>query len=303
MNPGKRRRPCRCNTRLHFLSSPLLFLSLILPASSLAQITSDNTHPTVSGAPDLTALAASTLPTTFSTTTVISTAITASPSLSQSTQISSTLSRVTKDNAPPLQPAPTSSATSAASDTNSIDRESHLLNYYFVFLALAGVAVCVAGYMIHRRRRRRKAQFHNSGQTALARDLDGWVNTRRWYYGSGRGGLGGSLARREEGLDEHGEAPPPYKPRADATTDTPGIAGGTTVLPSGEDHDAVTGLSIPLRTLSRAGRATLKPPGYQETIHPISVGEGAVPKTTEIQADTSTGGLLQASRRPSNPAN
>lgn len=48
-------------------------------------------------------------------------------------------------------------------------------------------------------RRRRQRQAHNrfGGQSALARDLETWPGARR-------------PPRREEGLDERGEAPPPY---------------------------------------------------------------------------------------------
>ncbi|KAF2812085.1 uncharacterized protein BDZ99DRAFT_260863 [Mytilinidion resinicola] len=291
MKADNRRRLCRCNARLHLLSSPLLFLFLILPAPSFAQITSDIASPTTPGAP---ASAASTvltsplLPTTFSTSAGSPPTNTASKSLSQSIRTTSVASRVTADNAPPLYPA----STSATSDDHDIDRDSHLINYYFVFLALIGVFALLAIYVLHKRRRRRKAQLRSSGQNALARDLDGWVNTRRWVHGSWRGGAGGGPARQEEGLNEAGEAPPPYKPHGDATADAAGADVAPVTLSSDESRDTVTGLAIPLRTLSRGGRSTLKPPDYQETIHPVSVNESTRPNTTETRPGTSTRELL-----------
>ncbi|KAF2488499.1 hypothetical protein BU16DRAFT_568375 [Lophium mytilinum] len=298
MKADNRRQLCRCNTRLHLLSSSLLFLSLILPASTVAQFTSNSALPTTPGAPASvasTALSSPILPTTFSTSAGSPPANTASKPLSQSSRFTSVASRVTADNAPPLYPASTSSATS---DDHDIDRDSHVINYYFVFLALIAVFALLAIYVLHKRRRRRKAQLRSRGQNALARDLDGWVNTRRWVHGSWRGGAGGGPARQEEGLNEAGEPPPPYKPRVDATTDADGAAGEHATLSLDETRDTVTGLAIPLRTLSRGGRSTLKPPDYQETIQSVSVDESTRPNTSETRPGTSTRELLHPDRPP-----
>lgn len=116
-------------------------------------------------------------------------------------------------------------------------------------------------------------------------------------HGSWRGGAGGGLSRREEGLNEHGEAPPPYQPLADATTAGNTDAEGSEALRPGTAQDAVTGLTIPLRTLSRDGRATLKPPGYQDTIHPMSIESSTRPNTAELPPNSSTGDLLRDSER------
>jgi len=85
----------------------------------------------------------------------------------------------------------------------------------------------------------------NSGQNALARDLDGWTNTRRWVHG--RHWRSDSRNSREDGLNELGEAPPPYVPAAKTATET----GSTEEL------------QVPLRTLSRNGE---RPPGYGEVL-------------------------------------
>lgn len=93
-----------------------------------------------------------------------------------------------------------------------------------------------------------------SGQNALARDMEGWVNTRRRFHGAWRSNQARALVRREEGLNEHGEAPPPYEPNDDATV-TQGLA---------QDH--ASGLSIPLRTYSRDQVDAGRPPEYREAV-------------------------------------
>ena len=79
----------------------------------------------------------------------------------------------------------------------------------------------------------------------------------------------GGRRSAQEGLDERGEAPPPYKPR-----DEEEGAGGTDVVSneesrggSGEERagagDGV--VAIPMRTLGRED-VGLKPPDYEETL-------------------------------------
>jgi len=94
--------------------------------------------------------------------------------------------------------------------------------------------------------------MRRSGHNALARDLDGWVNTRRWMHGAWRYNQSAAFVRREEGLNEHGEAPPPYRPKGEATADV------------GASHDVTTGLTIPLRTLPRDETERSRLPGYEE---------------------------------------
>jgi hypothetical protein len=123
------------------------------------------------------------------------------------------------------------------------DQKSGLLNYYFVFLALFIGLLFLGVYFIHKRKRARKAAFQNSSQNALARDLGNWNNPRRWMHGNLR-----TNPTHHEGLNELGEAPPPYKaPEADAT-------------PGAEPQ-------IPLRTLSRSSaNMPIKPPDYGEVL-------------------------------------
>jgi hypothetical protein len=141
------------------------------------------------------------------------------------------------------------------SDPTAQPKES-VFNYYFLILVAFGVLVAVGLWWIRRRRKRRKEQMRLSGQHALARDLDGWVNTRRWIHGTWRHNQAAAFVRREEGLNEHGEAPPPYQP----THEAPVASGEPQVR-----QDPVSGLSIPLRTLSRDAIETLRPPEYRET--------------------------------------
>jgi hypothetical protein len=149
------------------------------------------------------------------------------------------------------------------------------LNYYFVFLALFLALLFLGLYGLHRRRKIKKARLHNNRQTALARDVDGWApNGRRWVHGGwasrfDRHNRFGARAlerdSEEEGLDEYGEAPPPYKAR---TSGERGTQTGT--APAGSDH-AGNMPTVPLRTLSRG--AVGKPPEYEETLSNTTLSE------------------------------
>jgi hypothetical protein len=57
--------------------------------------------------------------------------------------------------------------------------------------------------------------------------------------------------RREEGLNEHGEAPPPYEPKNEVTV-------GAVQTPG-------SGVAVPLRAFTRDG-GDLAPPGYDTTL-------------------------------------
>lgn len=106
-------------------------------------------------------------------------------------------------------PPSASSSTPATQDTVS----DHVFNYYFLIIAAAGI-VLVLGVMYLRSRKRQKAAINRSrSQRALARDMESF----RARFGMGRtgGALYGTHTGRsdpEEGLDERGEAPPPYVP-------------------------------------------------------------------------------------------
>lgn len=101
-----------------------------------------------------------------------------------------------------------------------------------------------------RRRRRKAALMRSHGQTALARDVAGF---RR--FGRSTGGRHGR-EHREDGLDERGEAPPPY------------VEGGKPPsISAGVEGSGSAGAAVELQTLSRAASGSggvHEPPGYHE---------------------------------------
>lgn len=108
-------------------------------------------------------------------------------------------------------------------------QSSTVLNYYFLLIAIFVIIVIIVYYSVVRRRRQRQAHNRSNGQSALARDLETWPGPRR-------------RLRREEGLDERGEAPPPYVPKE-------------------LEVAVLRGEAV---ELGRRGRQERKPPDYQE---------------------------------------
>ncbi|WPH01215.1 Hypothetical protein R9X50_00405100 [Acrodontium crateriforme] len=160
-------------------------------------------------------------------------------SLAQAADASTSSTSTTSSSPDTTSMPPTSdSATSSANPANILP----LYNYFFVILAFA---ICVVGcgfFLYWRRRRIALASMQGGRQHALAEDLNAWDPRGRRRYWHGR--MRSAEASREEGLNEEGEAPPPYVPKnADGTT---GI---------GEP-------AVPLQTLSRDG-VGLKPPDYE----------------------------------------
>jgi hypothetical protein len=134
----------------------------------------------------------------------------------------------------------------ASTNTPTEDNSTHgagTFNYYFLFLAIGAVIVAVSLCWRHRRKEARKQQQRLGGHQALERDIEGWAGTRRFMHG--RYGQNQSLgrSRRVEGLDENGEAPPPYEPKSDM--------GVVVVEPA-----------VPLRTLARDEGERREPPRY-----------------------------------------
>lgn len=164
----------------------------------------------------------------------------------------------TNDASPSLPSTPTSTDPNvrpSASDNANSDANTDqnrdvggLVNYYFVFLALIlGIAGLVA-FMVWRRKKLMVMAFqHGGGGGALERDVTVWNYThpRRRYW---QGGWRTVETTREEGLNEHGEAPPPYIPKI-----------------QGSQHgmQAAYGPAVPLQSLSRE-QVGLKPPDYTE---------------------------------------
>lgn len=95
------------------------------------------------------------------------------------------------------------------------------------------------------------ARSRHVGQSALARDVEGWHGGRRWGHGRPRFPGTGREAMPEEGYNERGEAPPPYMPALLEAAAQPG----------GTHQQSGEGQAIPLQDMSSDGR---KPPDYVE---------------------------------------
>jgi hypothetical protein len=149
---------------------------------------------------------------------------------------------------PELIPAVTNNNTKAQSV-----HDGTVFNYYFLFLAAFGVSLAAALWWLHQKRKRRKQQLRLSGQRALARDLEGWAGTRRLMHGRYGRHYASAHTMRVEGLDEHGEAPPPYHPKHNVTI--------RAVPDPGND------VAIPLRTLKREDSDRRQPPEYSSGAH------------------------------------
>ncbi|KAL8980134.1 MAG: hypothetical protein Q9177_005963 [Variospora cf. flavescens] len=150
-------------------------------------------------------------------------------------------------------PSPTSTLRGIEPDDRPNDG---ILNYYFLLLALVIIILGIIYVAIIKRRRQKLARSRLNGQRALAMDLERSSGSGPW--GPGRLRMPRPTARhhlsqrREEGLDERGEAPPPYVPKEPEPAYTRGV----------QRNDGLTaGSEIPLRDLSGFDR---KPPDYNE---------------------------------------
>ncbi|KAG4435246.1 hypothetical protein IFR05_009279 [Cadophora sp. M221] len=94
-----------------------------------------------------------------------------------------------------------------------------MFNYYFVIVAIVVVLFVVAMLYIGKRKKQKAQILRSHSQRALAQDVEGLRNR----FGMGRGAMrrahagGGAgevqrIDERTEGLNERGEAPPPYNP-------------------------------------------------------------------------------------------
>ncbi|KAF1989580.1 hypothetical protein K402DRAFT_390543 [Aulographum hederae CBS 113979] len=127
---------------------------------------------------------------------------------------------------------------------------AYLINYYFVFLVAAIIFAIGAGYLYYRRRKARKALLRRTSRDALSRDIQGWSSARprRWIRDI-REWDQERNEPRQDGLNELGEAPPPYVPNDNS-------ADG--------HHEGNRGVSIPLQTLAARPEDRAKLPGYEE---------------------------------------
>ncbi|KAJ9641060.1 hypothetical protein H2201_007995 [Coniosporium apollinis] len=260
---------------------PILFILWTSPSSALAQLIQESSIP-------------STLATLASSTSASPPTLSTSSNPEPTTFASSSIAFI--------QSATSSSP--GTTDTSSADIETDatsLLNYYFIFVALFLCFIALAFFYFHRRSKLRKERFRNSVQNALAHDLDGWVYTRRWVHGSWRPGDSG-VSRREEGLNEHGEAPPPYAPAAET-----GNAAGLGGVDIREGHQTGYGggstatIAVPLQSFSGDGRALADPPEYQEAAWPLNDTSDRDLRALELSADPSRRYLPRLTRNPNGP--
>ncbi|KAF2196137.1 hypothetical protein GQ43DRAFT_476590 [Delitschia confertaspora ATCC 74209] len=176
------------------------------------------------------------------------TALSPTPSLS---------TRPTQDPEPPgfLDNAPENTSDNAEKTKEGV------FQYYFLFLALFGVLIGVALWMLHRSRKRRKERYRQHATNALARDLDGWSTTRRWMHGGWRNNRGEPDRGTEEGLNENGEAPPPYEPPKASRVEVNEDGGSM----EQEGYGRV-GITVPMRTLVREDVGRVRPPDYEGVV-------------------------------------
>jgi hypothetical protein len=123
------------------------------------------------------------------------------------------------------------------------------------------VAVVLLGALvlaISRRKKRKAAQLRSHGQRALARDVEGFrARLGRGWPGTGNAGVN-TRDERDDGLDERGEAPPPYVPGSRP----PSLRSGDEVRPSLGSENRM-GNEVELRNMNDT-RAPKEPPGYHE---------------------------------------
>lgn len=182
---------------------------------------------------------------------------TLSASLVQSSTTLSTInifsnSTTTSNAQPTNQPPP--DLVPASHPDNTVTRKEIVFNYYFLFLALFGVLVAALLWWLHRRRKQQKQLARQGGQEALARDLEGWTGTRHFFHGRYARNQDAAFIRRAEGLDEHGHAPPPYRPKRDMVM---------IQEPPEAARIAADRVSVPLRTHT-GDQAESLPPGYYD---------------------------------------
>ena len=179
--------------------------------------------------------------------------------LAQTLQTSSSSTTETSGTPTTTQANDTSSPSpSSTGGSNPNADRSDAVRYYFVFVVIVLLVLVVAIWAVFRRNQKRKFQSNSARQTALAQDLDGWPNTRRWNHGNWRSDRNrqyNMYARREEGLDELGQAPPPYQ-----------SAGG------GHPVDTSTRMAVPAPAFT-AQDAGHKPPDYHEAFRNVQRAE------------------------------
>lgn len=135
--------------------------------------------------------------------------------------------------------------------------------YYFVFFALLFCIAMLCVYFVWKKRRHALTVRNGFSGAGYQRNVQEWdtVRYRRRYWNTN---FRNAEVSREEGLNEHGEAPPPYVPKDDENTGSTGPQAGEYF---GQGPARPAEPAIPMQTLSR-DQAGLKPPGYEQTVQP-----------------------------------
>lgn len=150
--------------------------------------------------------------------------------------------------------------------------KNRIFNYYFLFLAILVVALAVLLWWIHRRRQREQEQIRLRGQHALFRDVERWA-IRRY-----------NRPPTVEGLDEAGEAPPPYKHKEDTLE---------YFQPEDVSPELTGRIAVPQRALRRGSTEHVQLPDYVETIQVRNVDRDSV--TTQPAASIVTARVIGSS--------
>ncbi len=185
---------------------------------------------------------------------------TATSLVTASSSLFSLNSTSTFDSRPTLPPGHAPDVNYDTDTDSDDDAEDHVFNYYFLFLVLFGVLLAGVLWWLWRRLKRRKVRTQLAGQNALARDLEGWTSPRRFLHGRYGRNNNAAIARREEGLNERGEAPPPYQPKAEGTATLHAL--------DEEEEDSSGSVTVPLRTLPRQEAERTHPPAYHNSSQP-----------------------------------
>lgn len=160
-------------------------------------------------------------------------------------------------------PPPANSSPSATDNKGHVQRS--VFNYYFLIVAVAVILFCAIALCIRSRKKRKAALIRSRSQRALARDVEGFRSRFGIYRQAAyRANNNRPRSDTEEGLDERGEAPPPYVPG----TKPPSIRTTDGVVPVREQDGGQSsmidghGETVELQNLSR--NPENEPPSYDE---------------------------------------
>lgn len=149
-------------------------------------------------------------------------------------------------------PRPTGTVDQYADLDNDDESGGGMINYYFVFLIFIFCIIAIVVFMSFRRRRRQRLYMlqnpHHQHHVGARGQAGGWATWERMQRPYWQERWHGAQASREEGLNEHGEAPPPYVPKRQS-----------------QEGQQGSGPTVPMQTLSRDNAGlNNKPPDYAQ---------------------------------------